>query len=181
MRDPYKFLIGRRVPKRKKLRENSSYKSHYRYVLAKSLRQAISEDRKSTNLGDANYNKDSNNSPNKAKIKNNDRKEDKPVLVRANLLQDLDDIFESMKPKKDVPAVSQSSSHQHSNQDQDQDQDQSYGLVQSSGGRSSIISPNPAVHRFDQATGLPVYKYTALLVGDGGGTALCPFDCKCCF
>ena len=44
-----------------------------------------------------------------------------------------------------------------------------------------IISPDAAVHRWDKESGLPVYKYTALKVGDGGGTPLCPFDCDCCF
>jgi hypothetical protein len=44
-----------------------------------------------------------------------------------------------------------------------------------------IISPDPPVHRWDKESGLPVYKYTALKVGDGGGTPLCPFDCNCCF
>lgn len=44
-----------------------------------------------------------------------------------------------------------------------------------------IISPDPTVHRFDDATGLPVYKYYHLKVGEGGGTPLCPFDCNCCF
>lgn len=97
---------------------------------------------------------------------------------KADSLQDLNDIFSSLKSKQtsDIPKVNKESSQLLTSRDQ------SYGLVQSAGGaRSSIISPNPPVHRFDQSTGLPVYKYTALLVGDGGGTPLCPFDCECCF
>lgn len=96
----------------------------------------------------------------------------------ADSLQDLNNIFSSLKPKQtsDAPKANTESSQLLTSRDQ------SYGLVQSAGGtRSSIISPNPPVHRFDQSTGLPVYKYTALLVGDGGGTPLCPFDCECCF
>lgn len=44
-----------------------------------------------------------------------------------------------------------------------------------------ILSPDPPIHRWDKESGLPVYKYAALKVGDGGGTPLCPFDCDCCF
>lgn len=42
-------------------------------------------------------------------------------------------------------------------------------------------SPEAPVHRIDAASGLPVYKAALLRAGDGGGTALCPFDCDCCF
>ena len=45
----------------------------------------------------------------------------------------------------------------------------------------NIVNPEAPIHRWDQESGLPVYKYTALKVGDGGGTSLCPFDCNCCF
>ena len=53
-----------------------------------------------------------------------------------------------------------------------------HGVISSS---ETIISPDPPVHRYDNESGLPVYKYTGLLVGQGGGTPLCPFDCDCCF
>ena len=52
------------------------------------------------------------------------------------------------------------------------------GTITSSG---EIISPNPPIHRWDRASGLPVYKCKALKTEDGGGTPLCPFDCNCCF
>lgn len=45
----------------------------------------------------------------------------------------------------------------------------------------SIISPDAPLERIDKETGLPVYKAHLLKVGEGGGTALCPFDCDCCF
>lgn len=107
---------------------------------------------------------------------------DKKSDDKVTGLQDLDDIFGSMKAKPAAPPRNPAKSSQHSGGDSMPGaRDESYGLVQSSGGRPLIISPNPAVHRFDKATGLPVYKYTALLVGDGGGTPLCPFDCACCF
>lgn len=54
-----------------------------------------------------------------------------------------------------------------------------HGVIASAYG--TIISPDPPVHRIDKETGLKVYKYAALKVGDGGGTPLCPFDCDCCF
>ena len=39
----------------------------------------------------------------------------------------------------------------------------------------------PSVHRWT-AEGLPVYKFFHLgMKQEDGGTALCPFDCKCCF
>ena len=44
-----------------------------------------------------------------------------------------------------------------------------------------IINPDPPVHRYDSATGLPVYKAKLLKANEGGGTSLCPFDCNCCF
>ena len=37
------------------------------------------------------------------------------------------------------------------------------------------------VHRFDNASGLNVYKAHDLGLGHGGNTPLCPFDCQCCF
>ena len=44
------------------------------------------------------------------------------------------------------------------------------------------VSPNPGVHRQDQASGLPVYKISALGMNQtSGGTPDCPFDCWCCF
>jgi hypothetical protein len=44
-------------------------------------------------------------------------------------------------------------------------------------------NPDPRVHRFDQESGLPVYKYYDLRMGEPGSgfTPLCPFDCHCCF
>ena len=100
---------------------------------------------------------------------------------KHDALQGLDDIFSSIKQRKSESSQESGKAKESSRAKQAAAVDQSYGLVQSSGSASSIISPNPPVHRFDQATGLPVYKYTALLVGDGGGTPLCPFDCQCCF
>uniref|UniRef100_A0A7S0P5U4 DUF1764 domain-containing protein n=1 Tax=Calcidiscus leptoporus TaxID=127549 RepID=A0A7S0P5U4_9EUKA len=45
-----------------------------------------------------------------------------------------------------------------------------------------VIDPqNAKVHRHDAATGLRVFKAHALGLGQGGGTPLCPFDCKCCY
>jgi hypothetical protein len=47
---------------------------------------------------------------------------------------------------------------------------------------SMPINPMSArVHRFDNPSGLNVYKAHALGLGRGGGTPLCPFDCSCCF
>ncbi|CAM9280216.1 unnamed protein product [Hapterophycus canaliculatus] len=34
--------------------------------------------------------------------------------------------------------------------------------------------------RFDDE-GLPIYTWDSLRIGQGGNTALCPFDCDCCF
>ena len=34
--------------------------------------------------------------------------------------------------------------------------------------------------RFDE-DGLPIYTEESLGIGQGGNTALCPFDCECCF
>lgn len=41
---------------------------------------------------------------------------------------------------------------------------------------------SPKVHRFDESSGLPVYKFYDLgMKQDDGGTKNCPFDCWCCF
>ena len=44
-------------------------------------------------------------------------------------------------------------------------------------------NPDPKIHRWDKETGLPVYKYYDLRMGEAGSgfTPLCPFDCSCCF
>lgn len=46
-----------------------------------------------------------------------------------------------------------------------------------------IINPDPKIQRYDQESGLPVYKYYDLKIGEPGSgfTPLCPFDCSCCF
>lgn len=47
---------------------------------------------------------------------------------------------------------------------------------------SLVVDPNNArVHRFDNPSGLNVYKAHHLGLGRGGDTPLCPFDCSCCF
>lgn len=47
---------------------------------------------------------------------------------------------------------------------------------------SAAVDPQHArVHRFDNPSGLNVYKAHALGLGRGGNTRLCPFDCQCCF
>lgn len=56
-----------------------------------------------------------------------------------------------------------------------------YGIIKSAVGYQGVINPEAPVHRIDKETGLPVYKAHLLKVGEGGGTALCPFDCSCCF
>ena len=46
----------------------------------------------------------------------------------------------------------------------------------------NMVNPQHArVHRFDNSSGLNVFKAHALGLGQGGGTPLCPFDCNCCF
>jgi len=48
--------------------------------------------------------------------------------------------------------------------------------------QSMTVDPMSArVHRFDQPSGLNVYKAHHLGLGRGGDTPLCPFDCSCCF
>jgi Eukaryotic protein of unknown function (DUF1764) len=55
-----------------------------------------------------------------------------------------------------------------------------HGVVTSNNARV-IISPEAPVERIDPESGYKVYKAHILKVGEGGGTALCPFDCDCCF
>ena len=58
---------------------------------------------------------------------------------------------------------------------------ESYGRIKSEYGDGFIVSPEAPLERIDAESGLPVYKAHLLKVGEGGGTALCPFDCDCCF
>ena len=58
---------------------------------------------------------------------------------------------------------------------------ESYGRIKSEYGDGFIVSPEAPLERIDAESGLPVYKAHILRVGEGGGTALCPFDCDCCF
>ena len=104
-----------------------------------------------------------------------------PQLTNNELLKDLDDIFESVKPVQEMKSKEIDSSSKKSKNDKIKQNKESAKITNGVKGNGSIVSPNPPVHRYDKATGLPVYKYTALLVGDGGGTSQCPFDCDCCF
>lgn len=45
----------------------------------------------------------------------------------------------------------------------------------------AVDPQNAQVHRIDRASGFNVYKVHHLGIGRGGGTPLCPFDCRCCF
>ena len=54
-------------------------------------------------------------------------------------------------------------------------------LVSEKGEKFRFKSPEAPLERYDRDSGLPVYKAHLLEVGGGGGTALCPFDCNCCF
>ncbi|KAL1522986.1 hypothetical protein AB1Y20_017949 [Prymnesium parvum] len=46
---------------------------------------------------------------------------------------------------------------------------------------ATIDPQNAKVHRVDHESGWNVYKAHHLGLGRGGGTPLCPFDCKCCY
>lgn len=54
-------------------------------------------------------------------------------------------------------------------------------LISEKGEKFRFKSPEAPLERYDRDSGLPVYKAHLLEVGGGGGTALCPFDCNCCF
>jgi hypothetical protein len=62
-----------------------------------------------------------------------------------------------------------------------EEQSRTYGIIKSRYNSSQIVNPEAPLERIDPESGLPVYKAHILKVGDGGGTALCPFDCACCF
>ena len=47
--------------------------------------------------------------------------------------------------------------------------------------RSWVYTPLALTLQVDQTSGYNVYKAHALGLGRGGGTPLCPFDCKCCY
>lgn len=47
--------------------------------------------------------------------------------------------------------------------------------------KTADANNNPKVHRWDEESGLPVYKFWELGIGEGkGDTEDCPFDCSCC-
>jgi hypothetical protein len=47
--------------------------------------------------------------------------------------------------------------------------------------RKELRQSEPKPVRFDSESGLNIYREADLRIGQGGGTADCPFDCKCCF
>lgn len=99
---------------------------------------------------------------------------------------DIDDIFSNAASKK--KAISEKKAMEKANNnapgakvssDPSVNAAHKHGVIASAYG--TIISPDPPVHRIDKESGLKVYKYAGLKVGEGGGTPLCPFDCDCCF
>ncbi len=47
--------------------------------------------------------------------------------------------------------------------------------------RKELRQSEPTPARFDSESGLNIYREADLRIGQGGGTADCPFDCNCCF
>lgn len=105
--------------------------------------------------------------------------------------ENIDDLFDSLKKKKaeklDAEAaereekkIRKKAEKLEQKQSIEHETSSSYGLI-SSDLASKIISPEAPLERIDAESGLPVYKAHLLKVGEGGGTALCPFDCDCCF
>ena len=86
-------------------------------------------------------------------------------------INDLKNEKESAKRKKE-----KKSQHVSLNEDESSSR---YGLMDSQ--YPVIVNPEAPLERIDAESGLPVYKAHLLKVGEGGGTALCPFDCNCCF
>lgn len=96
--------------------------------------------------------------------------------------EEIDDLFDQLSKKRTKANEEKESKKKHKSivVMRDTERDASYGVITSNQVKQ-IISPDAPVHRFDRATGLPVYKAHLLKVGEGGGTPLCPFDCDCCF
>eukprot|EP01041_Mallomonas_annulata_P005901 gene5901-11913_t len=126
-------------------------------------------------------------------IKNIKNTQDVSEPKRENDIDSLFDILKSKKlektaeleivnkPSKKAKATSKSSTTEDKNHFTNAERpiQTVNGIIHSE--NDVIISPDPPVHRYDKESGLPVYKAHLLLVGKGGGTPLCPFDCDCCF
>ena len=138
-------------------------------------------------------------------VDDGEKQREKKAKVDA-ALNEIDDLFAVAKTsKKDAAAVaaiqsedkhlaandrklkahssssnSSSSSSSSSGGSSSIEADLPHGLLKSNVPRI-IISPEAPVERIDKETGYKVYKAHLLKVGEGGGTANCPFDCDCCF
>jgi hypothetical protein len=107
------------------------------------------------------------------------------VLKKNERVNDIDDIFSSIKKNKQEDHERTTlnfkgeTTKESSTARLSRGMDSTHGIIKSK--NQSIISPEAPLERIDKTTGLPVYKAHLLKVGEGGGTPLCPYDCDCCF
>ena len=111
----------------------------------------------------------------------------------ASGADDMDDIFGELSAKKSAArelaeakrreeqeaASRATASHRDAKKRRSKVKDPVFGEEYDPAAR--VDPMNARVHRFDNASGLNVFKAHALGLGRGGGTRLCPFDCDCCF
>lgn len=94
---------------------------------------------------------------------------------------EIDSLFESLKSKKKMKKEDEDEQQVVILEKKNKKVKVTESFADDNSMNNIIISPEPPVHRRDTESGLPVYKAHLLKVGEGGGTKLCPFDCKCCF
>jgi hypothetical protein len=103
---------------------------------------------------------------------------------KDNALDELDDIFSQVKESKKNKAKEEEErkeAKRRAKEDREKRSINPYSL-EGGGNASSKWAWADSVRplRVDNE-GLPIYSWESLRIGQGGGTALCPFDCDCCF
>lgn len=109
---------------------------------------------------------------------------EKPAKVETDIIDSLFDDFKSKKKTKQAKEEADKVKKKRKEQkveDIEDSSSNSYGIIKSDYHPVVIVNPEAPLERIDKESGLPVYKAHLLKVGEGGGTALCPFDCNCCF
>ncbi len=100
---------------------------------------------------------------------------DEEISAAAASLAGLDSLFESAKQEVKRVRVEREAA-------QDLERSKAKAakeLLKRQKAEAAVNNAKPV--RFDAELGLPIYREEDLRIGQGGGTAACPFDCSCCF
>ncbi|EWM20684.1 Protein of unknown function DUF1764, eukaryotic [Nannochloropsis gaditana] len=111
-------------------------------------------------------------------------KEEKNLLTDAvrQAGKEIDGLFNDLTQRKRVAAASATTKKAVVKIKKADSRPPSHTVGKNEGRRYDPQRDDPDVRPWKRdATGMPIYDPESMRVGKGGGTALCPFDCNCCF